>query len=184
MYRLILVLLFSLAFIFSNCDQKQRDTTYQFVEIQIASTIWMAENLSLPVNESYCYLDSNSNCIKYGRLYTWNAAMKACPKGWKLPSDQDWFDLTNDIGGSLFGAEALKELGKSGFNALYGGKRLKNGTYIGIGKSAIFWSSSEVDEKYAWNRIIDVASNEVQGNPANKSDAYCVRCIKIRKAVN
>ena len=26
----------------------------------------------------------------YGRLYTWEQAMKVCPSGWHLPSDEEW----------------------------------------------------------------------------------------------
>lgn len=56
----------------------------------------MAENLNYEMDNrdrygSYCYDDDPGdddpgNCDKYGRLYTWIAAMNACPEGWHLPS--------------------------------------------------------------------------------------------------
>lgn len=34
----------------------------------------------------------------YGRYYTWNEAVSACPDGWRLPSDDDWLDLAASAG--------------------------------------------------------------------------------------
>ena len=43
--------------------------------VTIGSQTWMAQNLNYETVNSYCYRDSASNCTKYGRLYTWAAAM-------------------------------------------------------------------------------------------------------------
>jgi len=53
---------------------------------------WMAENLNHQpkTGKSWCYENDTSNCGKYGRLYDWNTATKACPSGWYLPSHQEW----------------------------------------------------------------------------------------------
>ena len=39
---------------------------------------WTTENLHLRVKDSYCYQDSELNCSRFGRLYTWRAAHDAC----------------------------------------------------------------------------------------------------------
>ena len=78
------------------------------------SETWMAENLNYATTNSYCYEDKEENCAKYGRLYTWAAAVgkpeeecgygKACnlgtgdirgicPTGWHLPSQDEWKEL-------------------------------------------------------------------------------------------
>lgn len=69
--------------------------------VQIGNQIWMAENLNFAggadagaVNPnagataiaSFCPDGDDRNCKQYGRLYTWEAAQKACPAGWHLPS--------------------------------------------------------------------------------------------------
>ena len=78
------------------------------------SETWMAENLNYETANSYCYEDKEENCAKYGRLYTWAAAVGkteeecgfgkecnlgngnvqgVCPEGWHLPSQDEWKEL-------------------------------------------------------------------------------------------
>ncbi len=59
---------------------------------------WMAENLNYDILGSYCFGDDSSKCEKYGRLYTWEAAMNACPAGSHLPRIGEWRSLFNDVG--------------------------------------------------------------------------------------
>jgi uncharacterized protein (TIGR02145 family) len=66
---------------------------------------WMIENLNYDIGDSlfyrdvyigmagYCLDNNPENCEKYGRLYDLPAAMKACPKGWRIPTSEEWLDL-------------------------------------------------------------------------------------------
>ena len=82
----------------------------------------MAENLNYETDGSFCY-DESANCRKYGRLYSWAAAMDSagifsnagrgcgsgvtcgasgiirgvCPKGWHLPNKTEWQTLRNFV---------------------------------------------------------------------------------------
>lgn len=58
----------------------------KYPTVEFAQQIWMAKNLNVNIEGSMCYYNDPANCEKYGRLYTWEAAISACPSGWHLPS--------------------------------------------------------------------------------------------------
>ena len=54
--------------------------------IQIGGKLWMAQDINYAGTTSECYNEEESKCASNGRLYTFNSAQKACPKGWHLPT--------------------------------------------------------------------------------------------------
>ena len=94
----------------------------------------MARNLDVHIMPSYCYEEKESNCARYGRLYTWQSPARACPSlgnGWRLPTDEEWRQLAKHYGGVSAdsgdgGKAAYKTLlsgGSAGFDAVLGGGR-------------------------------------------------------------
>ncbi|MDR0515548.1 MAG: fibrobacter succinogenes major paralogous domain-containing protein [Fibromonadaceae bacterium] len=86
--------------------------------VKIGTQTWMAENLNYHGEDGYlglCYGDrpkekirESENCEIYGRLYDWNEAKKACPKGWHLPGDKEWQTLIDFAGGKDAAGKKLK----------------------------------------------------------------------------
>ena len=124
--------------------------------VKIGNQVWMAENLNFETDSSFCYSDSAKYCAKFGRLYTWTAAMNACPDGWRLPSETDFKNLIKAVGGEKGAATKLKSTsgwndydGRSGngtdafgFTALPAGVG-NAGSYVGEGYTTDFWGSTE-----------------------------------------
>ncbi len=157
--------------------------------VQIENQIWMAENLNYQMDNSWCYGDSSIKCIDYGRLYSWSAAMSACPSGWHLPSDKEWKDLEMNLGMSLEQADAidqrgtdegtqLKDNGIAGFDALFGGIRDENGAYSLFGTGSAFWTSSSYDGSNAWYRGLSNVEPRIHRYYYDKDMAFSVRCVK------
>jgi uncharacterized protein (TIGR02145 family) len=67
--------------------------------VKIGSKRWIAQNLNYQTGKSWCYENDTNNCAKYGRLYDWNTAKKACPAGYHLPSTDEWDNLAKASGG-------------------------------------------------------------------------------------
>jgi uncharacterized protein (TIGR02145 family) len=149
---------------------------------------------------------TTANYDTYGVLYNWPAAMASsessstnpsgeqgiCPAGWHLPSDAEWTELTDYLGGDAAGK--LKESGnahwtentdtqatnETGFTALPGGNRDPNGNFYWINDYGFWWSSTiDNDEtNNAFSRMIAYNSNDVNIRSRVKDLAYSVRCVK------
>ena len=112
--------------------------TYSIV--MIGETLWMAENLNFACPGAFSYENTAENRKENGLLYTYEAALNAVPKGWRLPTEKDWQDLFNNAGGE---DAALLLKGESlGFKAKLSGFRSADGVYKDNGEKACFWSST------------------------------------------
>jgi len=157
--------------------------------VKIGTQTWMAENLNFKTSDSWCYDDSIRNCLTYGKLYRWEAAKTSCPSGWHLPEDAEWTILIDFLGGKDAAGEMLKsnmnwktpkaDVTKvSGFEALPGGIYRLNMTFVDMGASGYWWSSTENDTSGAWYRGLDYDSRGVNRYSGNKKNGFSVRCIK------
>lgn len=165
------------------------ETTYNTVVIDTMT--WMAENLNYVYEEdptqSYCYKNNESNCSKYGRLYTWPAAMESCPEGWHLPSRTEWDYLVNIAGGKDIVGKVLKS--KTGWEYDYGtddfGFSLMPAGYcnnpsscVYIGGDSHMWTASEKSETDADGLRFYSDENGLISGGGRKSMALSVRCLK------
>lgn len=196
----------------SNTFTDQRDgKTYKTVTI--GNQVWMAENLkylptvvgpgtastTTPHYYVYDYDGTNvadakatDNYSIYGVLYNWEAAKAACPSGWHLPSDEEWTQLTDHLGGSNVAGGKLKEAdfttwsgpnegatNESGFTAVPGGLFFSTGgEFIYVWTGGYWWSSTGIDANSAWNRIMYFHNSNVGRLSNNKAFGLSVCCMK------
>ena len=158
--------------------------------VKIGNQVWMAKNLNYATNSgSWCYDNQSSNCDIYGRLYDWNTAKQVCPRGWHLPSDEEWKTMEEFLSGSVGGK--LKETGNShwrspntgatnssGFAALPGGCRDDGGDFSYLGYYADFWSSSENGASRAWDRILGYYNDGVYRGNDYRYYGFSARCLQ------
>jgi len=153
--------------------------------VTIGSQVWMSRNLDVNVPGSKCYDNDPTNCAKYGRLYTWDAAMSACPSGWRLPNNDDWNVLIKtvqgDAGTKLKARKDWNENGNGtdefGFSALPGG--WGSGDHFEfVGSRGYWWSALELDSSAAINRNMRDYYYGVHISYDFKSNLQSVRCIK------
>jgi uncharacterized protein (TIGR02145 family) len=90
------VLAMALTFSCSS-DEGDDNDIKNYRTVVIGTQTWMAENLNYNIDGSKCYNNDPANCKKYGRLYDWKTAMKACPSGWHLSTNSEWYTLTDYV---------------------------------------------------------------------------------------
>lgn len=141
--------------------------------------IWMTKNLNYKTSKSYCYDSNESNCNEYGRLYKWSVAMKACPWGWHLPTNEEWETLFEDYGRKGTSSyESLIGGGNNKFHYLTSGVRQSNGEFRRIRENGYYWSATEYGTGSAWDYYFVKANGKVYRNYGSKTDALSCRCIK------
>ena len=141
--------------------------------------------------QCWSYNNDENNVKTFGYLYTWEAAITACPKGWHLPSDEEWTTLTNYLGGESVAGGKMKESGtllwkspnegatnSSGLSALPGGSRYYYGDFYNQGHLGIWWTSTEGSSSYAWYRNLYYGNSGVSRNDYSKGNGFSVRCLR------
>jgi beta-galactosidase len=157
--------------------------------VKIGKQVWMAENLAFkPKSGNYWAYDNNSsNVAKYGYLYDWQTARDVCPKGWRLPSDAEWTELTDFVGTNpgtkLKAKSGWTSTGNGtddyGFSASPGGGRYYlDGSFLNLGNYGDWWSSTENDDSNAWSRSMSSNSGNVYRDNFGKWYGFSVRCVR------
>jgi uncharacterized protein (TIGR02145 family) len=175
----------------SLIESKFKDTRdgKEYNIVKIGDQWWMAENLNYEVTDgSWCYDNDPMICNKFGRLYNWEAASKACPAGWHLPSDEDWKILEQNFGihsneldkmGWRSFENADQSANYSGFRMIMAGYRpYGDGSFDDIGDDAYFWTSTSYDKIDAWKRTFDDDRSQVGRGFDSKRKGFSVRCLK------
>lgn len=161
----------------------------KYKTVQIGPLTWMAENLNYRTKwDSYCYEKDSANCEKYGRLYTWDAAMKACPDGWHLPTKAEFEALIDFAGGekvagmNLKSKDGWKQSGNEadifGFSALPAGFTNRDGYSHLMNDYAFYWSATENGGYDAYGMYLGHNFVGVHLDDFTKYYGFSIRCVK------
>jgi uncharacterized protein (TIGR02145 family) len=187
--------------------------------VTIGTQIWMAENLkttkyndgtAIPLvtddaawvnrdsiaftTRAYYWYDNDITYKNiYGALYNGYTVKtgKLCPSGWHVPTDAEWSELTNYLGGEGVAGGKLKEASithwetpntgatnETGFNALPGGYRFMDGTFQLVNGGGNWWSSTDYNTERTWFRGMNNNIEFVIKGPLEKPNGVSVRCVK------
>lgn len=201
----IFLLLINVNFILALSSVAQETGTFtdsrdgkSYKTVKIGTQTWMAENLAFQTDSNcLAYKDDQTNIDKYGYLYSWEAAKKACPPGWHLPSKDEFFTLLKQYGGigdsayySLLSDSNLFLLKLAGNGHQVWSPGAKNEYPIlfeGLSGYSFFWSSTlrndcknpDAHNCYCWvlelNGYYKLAFLELK---YEDHERYSVRCIK------
>ena len=160
--------------------------------VKEGSQTWMTENLQfIDTDGSWAYNNDDSvHVLKYGRLYNWKSAVKACPKGWHLPSEKEWNKLIGFLGNETAGLkmQALDTIGKGkqnvqakgaqGLSSLLSGIRHPDGSCLNVTYWGGCWSSTSVNDTTATNVLFARKTGIIGFSTNDKKSGFAVRCVK------
>jgi uncharacterized protein (TIGR02145 family) len=170
---------------------------YQWV--RVGDQVWMAQNLAYKA-QSGCspFRWKKRKAEKEGYLYDWETAQKVPPKGWHLPSDDEYKQLITYVGGTnqvdtyihlvekdKYGLN-FKSNGEYWSNYPKKGKSMFNGGTLHPVKRTKLWTSTyglsyQKDTLYSFFGIRYRSQVAWLSFTGKKQDRYPIRCVKSVK---
>lgn len=215
-----IICLLGIGLIIGSCSKDENNIILkdidgnQYKTIKVGNTYWMAEDLkttkfndgssisivtdntawsNLTTSAVCDYNNDPNNSATYGKLYNWyavNDSRKICPAGWHVPSEAEFSQFINALGGFDLAGGKLKAKGNtywsepnsgasnsSGFNAKGSGYR----NYLGVFKDQSYitgyWSSTEQNQSaYLLSLRFDGSYADLYA--VNKKSGFLLRCVK------
>ena len=178
---------------------------YDYSTVLIGDQCWFSENCRyLPEvspsgegseTESYYYVygyegtdvasaQATGYFAFYGVLYNWPAVMTEgiCPSGWHIPSDEEFTELTDFLGGESVAGGKMKDdiqwngSNSSGWSGLPGGYRYSGG-FGNDGYYGEWWSASESGSG-SWVRELHDYYDGVIRDYYLRNVGFSARCVR------
>lgn len=191
---------------------------FEYHWVRYGNLDWMVDNAHYYIDsDAYCLIYTNTagtgttnwndwtNWQKYGCIYTLEGARIACPKGWRIPSDDEWQQLEQIFGMSTTDTKAYGWRGNIAQNMLAASADSTNlhlqlgGYYSERGSTSsssmrewsvmgFYWTStldkSQEHERYFYRKLM-WNKNEVFRHSTSSEDLYfSVRYVRDAFADN
>ena len=173
----------------SNLSVKRFKNGEKIMHAQTEQEWLYASKNKLP---AWCYYEDENGVDTKTILYNWYAVTDIkgiCPTGWHIPTDSEWTNLANFLGGEGLAGGKLKSTtnwktpnrdatNEVGFSGLNGGIRGYDGTFAFLRYGGFFWSNTTYDTGNAWTRALDYDSGNLGRDYENKLNGLYIRCLK------
>ena len=168
-----------------------RDNQF-YKTVVIGSQTWMAEELNYYFGAESC---KDSECFKNHHSYKWDAAKKACPDGWHLPTIDEWKTLISYAGEKEAGKK-LRYLDKEPSfvkymfgereiyydpspSFFYEEEKVRGTDDFGFGAlGARYWSATKDGDDRAYSVYMPYTRPDIEIIHKNRFDNGVVRCLK------
>lgn len=157
--------------------------------VKIGDQVWFQRNYAYQA-ESDCWLmdDEDATVDKYGYLYTWDKAVELTPEGFRLPTEDDFFELDDYVDDNYSGSdndEALLIEGETNFDAYQYGYAYSSESFQ-TRNIAFFWTSTESSDTEVraygigmWDNMSQYYDPYIRYTaPAQKTQGLSIRFIK------
>jgi uncharacterized protein (TIGR02145 family) len=196
-------------------DAKKEEGKEANPEVTIGQQVWMTKNLTVatfrngdPIPQAktdeewvkagenqqpaWCYYDNDpKNEEIYGKLYNGyavNDKRGLAPEGYHVPTDAEWTQLSDYLGGEDVAGKKMKSTSgwiengngskESGFNGLPGGFRYNSGAFSDQGYYGYWWSASETNAGLAYYRDLHHDGDNLDRDNGDKVLGFSVRCLR------
>jgi len=164
----------------------------KFYTTVLGGKTWMANNL-YGTETGSDYQDSEILTSVFGKYYSWEEAMTACPNGWHLPSAAEFDDCLGDNSGALMVDATFIEKTMWGY---WPQVKITNSTLFcalpvgyrdftdedvpenGYKQFACFWTSDQYEDRAVFRSIFEEDAQVQEGKGDKQTLAMSVRCVK------
>lgn len=147
---------------------------------------WMADEQKIPAYTEVNFDPENGQF--FGKLYNYWAISdsRIAPKGWRVPTHEDWNELAIALGGPEIATSKLKSAegwveengtNESGFAAYPVGMIDMEATFLDLGYGAYFWSSTIQDE-LVLNRNLSQNKFAFEAGQSFTGNGFSLRLVK------
>jgi uncharacterized protein (TIGR02145 family) len=164
----------------------------QYIPYVKGNTLWTATTAG-----AWCYYNNDPGTeAVYGLLYNAYAALDPrglAPKGWHVPSSDEWNTLSDYLGGVQHAGGEMKAVNNlwqspntgatnsSGFTGLPGGNRAGYsgaGTFSNINKRGYWWTTALSGSNSCYSKWVSYNLTSLVSAISSKNSGASVRCIK------